>query len=488
MKKLFLFLLLVFASAGLFAKTAVVYHTSDTHGFFYPRQGQGGFAALAAVLDRETAPYLLLDGGDFAEGTVEVKNSRGLKAVQLMNKTGYQAAALGNHEFAYGEEALENMWKEADFVVLAANLAEKKTGQIPAPVSAYKIFDVGGVNIAVIGLANSRPTRRVEKYTFIDPLDALERALQQVEKEKPDVVVVLAHDSLADDRPEQPFYMGEIGRRFSGRVHVVLGGHAHKSFSNKYINDVLFLEDGAHLQSVGKVTVTADDETGKFVSAQSVIIPLKVSETGENQKIADYAQSLKEPGMDDILGTTAEPLPKTSAVSGEKDGAAENWIADVARAYSAADVFVHNTAGVRTGLAEGPVMRRDLVDLFPFDDTVVLMEVDGKFLKQLVKNSLLPRNLLSYSGLRVTYRLDKKGRAKSVKIYVNGKKVKNKQKYLLATNSYLAGGGSEGKLFKTIPAENKKPAGDQTIRALLEKALASGPVRAPDTGRVRQLP
>ena len=133
-------------------------------------------------------------------------------------------------------------------------------------------------------------------------------------------------------------------------------------------------------------------------------------------------------------------------------------------------------------------MRRDLVDLFPFDDTVVLMEVDGKFLKQLVKNSLLPRNLLSYSGLRVTYRLDKKGRAKSVKIYVNGKKVKNKQKYLLATNSYLAGGGSEGKLFKTIPAENKKPAGDQTIRALLEKALASGPVRAPDTGRVRQLP
>ena len=57
MKKLFLFLLLVFASAGLFAKTAVIYHTSDRHGFFYPRHGLGGFAALAAVLDRDTAPY-----------------------------------------------------------------------------------------------------------------------------------------------------------------------------------------------------------------------------------------------------------------------------------------------------------------------------------------------------------------------------------------------------------------------------------------------
>ncbi len=486
-KKIGLLFLFVLTAGILFAKTTVMYHTSDTHGFFYPKKGRGGFAAAKAVLNQGPKHYLLLDGGDFAEGTMEVKTSKGLKAVQLMNKMGYQAATLGNHEFAYREAALENMLQEADFAVLAANLVEKKTGKMPAHVLPYKIFDVNGVRVAVIGLANAKPTRPTEKYTFTDPLAALEKVLPEVEKQKPNVVAVLAHDSLADDKPERPFYIGEIGRRFSGRVHVVLGGHAHKIFSNKYIKDVLFVEDGAHLQFLGKVVITTDDKTGEFVAAESFIIPLDIAKTGEDKGMAAYAQSLKEPGMDEVLGQTADALPKRSAKAADMDGAAENWIADVARAYARADVFVHNSAGVRTGLEKGPVTRRDLMDMFPFDDTVMVMKVNGKFLKELVRTSLLPRNLLAYSGLTVTYRKDKKGRAKNVKVYVNGKKVKNKDIYVLATNSYLAGGGSEGKMFKSVAAENKKTAGDKTIRALLEDALKQGPVSAPDTGRVRQL-
>ena len=486
-KKIGLLFLFVLTAGILFAKTTVMYHTSDTHGFFYPKKGRGGFAAAKAVLNQGPKHYLLLDGGDFAEGTMEVKTSKGLKAVQLMNKMGYHAATLGNHEFAYREAALENMLQEADFAVLAANLVEKKTGKMPAHVLPYKIFDVNGVRVAVIGLANAKPTRPTEKYTFTDPLAALEKVLPEVEKQKPNVVAVLAHDSLADDKPERPFYIGEIGRRYSGRIHVVLGGHAHRIFSNKYIKDVLFVEDGANLQFLGKVSVTTDDKTGEFVSAESFIIPLDIAKTGEDRGMASYAQSLKEPGMDEVLGRTEQALPKRSSAMGEMDGAAENWIADVAREYAGADIFVHNSAGVRTGLEKGDITRRDLMDMFPFDDTVVMMEVSGKFLKDLVSSSLLPRNLLSYSGLRVTYHKDKKGRAKKVNVYVNGKKVKNKDIYVLATNSYLAGGGSEGKMFKSIAEDKKKQAGDKTIRLLLERALNRGPVSAPDTGRVRQL-
>ena len=198
----------------------------------------------------------------------------------------------------------------------------------------YKIFDVNGVRVAVIGLANAKPTRPTEKYTFTDPLAALEKVLPEVEKQKPNVVAVLVHDSLADDRPGRPFYVGEIGRRFSGRVHVVLGGHAHKIFSNKYIKDVLFVEDGAHLQFLGKVVITTDDKTGEFVAAESFIIPLDIAKTGEDKGMAAYAQSLKEPGMDEVLGQTADALPKRSAKAADMDGAAENWIADVARAYA----------------------------------------------------------------------------------------------------------------------------------------------------------
>ena len=80
MKKLLLIIVLLCATVGLFAKTITIYHTSDTHGFYYPRHGQGGFAALANVLKKGPHPYLLLDSGDFSNGTIEAKKSKALKS------------------------------------------------------------------------------------------------------------------------------------------------------------------------------------------------------------------------------------------------------------------------------------------------------------------------------------------------------------------------------------------------------------------------
>ena len=154
MKKQVLLLALFLVAGGLFAKTTVIYHTSDTHGFYYPKQGQGGFAALASVLKQGPQPYLLLDSGDFANGTAEAKNSKGIKSVQLMNKVGYQATTIGNHEFDFKEAALAPMFKELNFPVLAANFVDVKTNTYPENVKPYEIFDVDGVKVAVIGLGN----------------------------------------------------------------------------------------------------------------------------------------------------------------------------------------------------------------------------------------------------------------------------------------------------------------------------------------------
>ena len=97
MKRLLLLAVLLLPVV-LFAKTTTIYHTSDTHGFFYPKNGQGGFAALAAVLKSGPKDYLLLDSGDFSNGTVEAKNSKGLKAVEFLNEMGYHASTIGNQK------------------------------------------------------------------------------------------------------------------------------------------------------------------------------------------------------------------------------------------------------------------------------------------------------------------------------------------------------------------------------------------------------
>ena len=484
MKKTWLLLAALLLPLALTAKTTTIYHTSDVHGFFYPREGQGGFAALAAVLKAGPKCYLLLDSGDFANGTVETRNSKGLKGVQMMNRMGYDAATIGNHEFDFKGEGVAPLLANAQFAVLAANFFETSTGKYPPSFLPYKIFDENGVKVAVIGLATRVPTNPSKLYSYGKPLAALEKALTAAEAKKPDVVVVLVHDSLQDDKHGTQSYVGDIGRKFAGRVHVVLGGHAHKIFQNEYINGVLFVESGSYLNNVSRISVETDDETGKFVSAKSELIPLVTAKTGEDEEMKAYADSLREPGVDEVVGTASDVLTKLPADENRQDSPLNDWIADLLREYSGAQIAVHNNGGTRVDMKKGPVTKRDLIDIHPFDNTVTLVTVDGKFLKRFVKKGFAPRSLYTYSGLTITYKQNKKGKIKDIEILVDGKPVENRKKYTLVTNSYIAGGGSEGWMFKQIPDEDKKLAGSKTIRDLMEDALKKGPVTPPQTGRI----
>jgi len=475
MKKLFFLLVLALLPFSASAETIVLYHTSDAHGFYYPRKGTGGFAALASVVKSEKRPYLLLDSGDFANGTVEAKESKGLTSIRLMNALGYNAAAVGNHEFDFSDEGVEPMLGQAQFAVLAANLFEKETGKRPAWLKPYQIFKAGGVKVAVIGLANRKPTKPTKKYQFSKPLDALESALASAGRENPDVVVVLVHDSLGDYKNGVLAYMGDIGKKFPGRVHIVLGGHAHKIFQNEYVGKTLYAESGCYLQNVTRVTVETDDKTGKFVSAKSELVPLEIKKTGKDKEIDLLAESLRVPGVDDVIGEAKETL-SNRAQSPAQDSALDNWAADLGRAYTGSDFYIHNTGGTRVELEKGPVTRRDLIDVFPFDDALVRFSVDGKTLRNFIKKGLLPWNKYTYSGLKITYRRGKNGKVRGLKIWVNGKPLENNKTYTAGTNSYVAG-------HKAFSLLKKETAGDKTVRCLMEDALKKG-ASAPDTGRI----
>lgn len=484
MKKLSLLLAVLLVPLFLGAKDTVVYHTSDTHGFFYPRNGQGGFAALAAVIKKGPKEYLLIDSGDFANGTVETKNSKGIKGVQMLNAMHYDASTVGNHEFDFSENAVAPMIAASEFPWLAANFFYADTLKRPEGVLPYKIFTRNGVKIAVIGLANRFPTQKTTKYTYTKPFDALEQALKEVEPQHPDVVLVIVHDSIEDDKHGTVSYVGEIGPKFGGRVHVVFGGHAHKTFENVYKNGVLFVESGCYLQKVSKVTITTDDKTGKFVSAKSEEIPLIVSKTGEDVLIKDYADSLREPGVDVVLGRAAETFPKRSPVKDHRDNALDNWVADLTKAYADVDVAIANTGGTRVDMEKGPITKRDLIDIHPFDNAIVKMTVDGRFLKRMILSGLTPWSRFAYSGATVTYKLNKKGEVKNLDVRINGKKIQNRKLYTIATNSFIANGGSEGRIFKEIPADKKEPVGTTTIRDLIAEALSKGAAVPPATGRI----
>ena len=471
----------------LSAKTTTIYHTSDVHGFFYPHEGQGGYAALAAVMEKGPEKYLLLDSGDFANGTAETRYSKGFKAAAIMNKMGYDATTVGNHEFDFKSAGFAPLIGQLNFPVLAANFLRKDSMQYPPHISPYQIYDVDGIKVAVIGLANRTPTSPAEGYYFTKPFDALEKALNEVEKQHPHFVVVLVHDSIADEKHgEKPYTLG-IADKFSGRVQVVLGGHAHQIIQNRHVNGVLFVESGCYLKNVSKVTVETDDKTGKVVSSRSELIPLVLAQTGEDEEIKKFLDDLREPGIDEIVGETKETLEKNPTVKDRLDSPLNDWVADLMQAYSGVPIAIHNNGGTRVTLHKGPTTRRDLVELHPFDNEIVAITVDGRFLKRFIKTGFAPRSLFTYAGLDITYKTDKKGRIYDVSILHNGKPLENRKMYTIVTNSHIAYGGSEGYLFKKIGDDKKQKVGDKTLRTLVEDAVREGNTKAPQTGRIRQI-
>ncbi|MBR2082214.1 MAG: bifunctional metallophosphatase/5'-nucleotidase [Elusimicrobiaceae bacterium] len=487
MRKISLLAVVLFTPLFLLGKTTVVYHTSDTHGFFFPRHGVGGFAALAKVLKNGPQPYLLLDSGDFSNGTVETRNSKGIKATQIMNKMGYDATTLGNHEFDFKAAQFPAIVEALDFPMLAANFFEKDSQKYPPHIVPYTIIKANGVKFAVIGLGNRTPTNPAEGYYFAKPLVALDNALNEVEKQNPDVVIVLAHDSIADDKHGTKSYLADIAKEFSGRVHIVMGGHAHKIVQNRKINGVLFVESGCYVNFVSKVTVETDDKTGKFVSAKSEIIPLIIANVGEDKATQKYLETLREQGMDTPVGETTEILSKMPTSDDRLDSPLNDWIADLLKDYAGTQIAIHNNGGTRVDLPKGSVTKRDIVDVHPFDNTVTVVTLKGKFLKRFIKNGFAPRTLFTYAGLQIYYKKDKQGNIQDIEILFNGKPLENKKEYTVVTNSYIASGGSEGHLFKQLPESAKKLAGPKTIRDLMEDALKKGPVSAPQTGRILEV-
>lgn len=475
MKKLLLILLLLFPLV-VSSKTLVIFHTSDTHGFFYPQNKIGGFAALKNVINHEKKPFLLLDSGDFANGTAEAKFSRGAKAVQLMNAVGYSAVTIGNHEFDFKDAGITALIQESKFPSLAANLREKATGLLPAGVQAARVFNVDGIKVAVIGLANNHPSQPTQKYTFIKPLTALSKALQEVEKQDPAVLIVIVHDSFVDYQHDILPYMGQIAKHFPGRVQVVLGGHAHK-IVNEYLESTLYVESGAHLEAVSKITVNVDDETGKFLSAQAKLISLNVDEVGQDKTVAKLAEELREPGLDNEVAVITKRLSKKPILPNTLDGELDDWLADEGRKITKTEIFIHNTGGTRMDLLPGSLTRRQLIDLFPFNDVLISMEVPGYTLKKFIKSGLVPWNKYTYSGITVSFDKIGPNRVKNLQIKINGKPLEKRQIYRVGTNSYIA----RQALFTDLP---QKQVGNQKVSQLIEQALSSGELFTPQTGRI----
>lgn len=491
-KKASLFLLFLALPFLLFAKEIAVFHTSDIHGFYFPRKivGSkivGGVALIKGYIDTYKGPYLLLDSGDYTSGTLEAKESKGAVSVKIMNEMGYNATTIGNHEGDFKEGAMLQNLKDFNFDVLAANVYDKETKTYPEGVKPYNIYEVGGKKIAVIGIAKD-PLPDSKRIKTSKGRKELKKALYELDSIPHDATILLIHNSIADDKHEKDSATIKIVEGYEDKINLVLGGHAHKILQRK-VNGITYVESGSEAKGLSEVLLNFDDKTGKLTDIKAKYVELDAALIKPDAKIQAFAETQRIPGVDTPIGKAAQDIKLRSGKEGEIDSPLGDLFADIIKAQvPQADFALHNTGGVRVDILEGDITKRLITNAFPFPNKVMLVRVNGGFIKKLVGKSIYEqRSLFQYSSnVQVLYRW-KHNRAELVSMKVNGEEINKDKMYNIAVNDYIANGGSEGYMFKKIT--DKKVITDKYLNEIFTEYVLANPqgIKAPATGRIKKV-
>ncbi|MDR0645860.1 MAG: bifunctional metallophosphatase/5'-nucleotidase [Elusimicrobiota bacterium] len=482
-----IFLVFLVSAVNVFCSSINIYHTSDTHGYYYPHliDGKeiGGFAALSSLIAEDKNPRLLLDSGDYSSGTFEAAESKGLLSVQFMNMAGYNGAAIGNHEGDFGEKAMLDNIAAAKFDVLAANIFDERTGTYPEKIKPFAVYKVKDKKIAVIGIAKN-PLPASKRIKTIGLAKALKKALADIKETKPDATILLIHESFTDGLPKKiKNFLNDAAN--SGAIDLVLGGHFHKIIQNEKIDGTVFVESGGELKGASKIILNFSDKTGLLENINSEFIVLNNLKIKENSEIKIFADSNYRKDADYVLSYAKERIEKDRYFQdGSVDSPLGNLFADAIKKGTGADIALHNTGGLRADMPKGPITKRTVFGISPFSNKIIVAEVDGGFIKKFLLKSLKQNGCsFQFSGLSVKYRY-KNNRPEIIQILVNGKPIENKKLYSLALNDYIAAGNSKGYMFKNVL--NKKYFGDVSASQLFENYIKSNPqgIYGAKTGRI----
>lgn len=509
----------LFLPAALVAETIVVFHTSDIHSWYFSRPAKwmkdnpermiGGFPALASLVKKEEKPYILLDSGDLFQGTPEGWITKGEASAVLMNELGYSASVVGNHEYDYGEKSLiDNFVEKADFPLLGANVYFKKNGKLASYLKPYTVVKKAGKKIAVLGIAGSHTSHstlpsNVKHLDFRDEAAEAKKWSEKIMKdEKPDVLICLFHNGLALangilDISTRTFTDAEASvypslrlARTAPEIDVILGGHIHTGYLKGYWDEkskTFITESYWGLTHVNRIELEFDDKSGKFLKAESRLLPLWTDETGLDDKTLEKLNKIRErtaEKMDVKIGEAESDITRRTT-GNFYDSPIGNWMTDVTRDYARSDMAFQNTHGIRSDIWKGDITLRDIFQVMPFDNTLVKVTMTGKQVKKLITDNLCADySKMQVSGLTVKFKTGENGKPDDVKIFRDSKPVDPDDKFSVVTNNYLTSGGSGGDAF----AEGEKM--ENTMKPirdiLIESIRENSPLDAPETGRIEK--
>ena len=475
---------------------AVIIHTNDVHGRILEEKSVIGDAKLAAVIDKERKENkntLVVDAGDAFQGLPISNSSKGEERAKILNTIGYDAMAVGNHEFDFGLDEVKKYKELLNFPLLSANTYVNDARLFEASTIIDKDKTVVGDEFVVIGVttpetATKTHPKNVQGVTFRDPISEVTKVIDEIDAKaramKTDYknYVILSHLGIDNTTPlewQGSTLADALSKKASlkGKRVIIIDGHSHTVETAKYGDNVTYNQTGSYLNNIGKIVL----KSNKLIADTSLISAAEAKKIEPNKEVLAMVEKIESAYKAD---NAVVVLPNnTVELSGIRENVRVretnlgNVVADSLYEYGQkgfshpTDIAVTNGGGLRETIAKGKdITKGDIIAVLPFGNTISQIAVTGKQVQEMFAKSLssilqvgkdgnnvLDENglplfepsggFLQISGARVYYNPEKAVSERILGIEVlsheTGKyeKLDLNKTYYLTTNDFLAAGG-----------------------------------------------
>jgi len=433
-----------------------IIHTNDMHGSVWEKEPEMGYAHIAAKVKeiREVNKnVLLLDAGDAFQGSSAASLSQGESIVKIMNSMDYDAMVAGNHDFDYGWQRLCELSEIADFPVLSANVRKQDGEKL---LEALTIKELSGIRVGIFGLTTPETIRKthpknVEGLVFDDPIQTAREFVKFLRK-KCDLIIALVHLPLIDTEDS----CARLAEKVEG-IDLIVSGHSHVPLENGIkVNDTYIAQAGEKGEKLGVVNIVLSDGVQKKVKA-SLYSPdwtqpeLEVDE--DVRFVISETNKESEKNLSQVIGKTDVFLNGEGEQVRTSQTNLGKLVAEAMLAATGADGAIMNGGGIRTSIEIGEITRRDVINVLPFNNYVILIEIKGSYLIQALEHgiALYPEMSGRYpqvAGIDFSFATDKEPGNRLIEVKIAGQKLEPEKMYKIAVNDFIAAGGDGYTMFE----------------------------------------
>lgn len=427
-----------------------IFHTNDIHGHFVPERAEwrddrafvGGFTALEQQLtllrsQREQSIYL--DAGDLMTGNpvcnIEYHGVRGAALLDMLNQVQVTAQCLGNHEFDLGSDHVLDYLRAAPYPILCANVVNNTDRNSIAPSCA--MVTVGALRIGIVGLITDELPGVVSKksltpFNVLDDAASAQPLIDSLDQFC-DLMILLTHCGVDAD--------SVLAQSVHG-IDVIIGGHSHTRLKQpKLVNHVVIAQAGSYCKNLGVLDLVVDGDSvvsynGRLVELLADTVATVRTPLG---KLCDSLETVIQARYGQVIGTLAETWTRGYYVTSNVG----NWICDQLRDSLHTDIALVNAGGIRANWQPGPITMLKVLELLPFENSLVTFEASGADLrafaqKQAEAHGLEEHGVVEMSGLTIDYSVTNKTRVDLKSIEVQGKPLDDRKTYRIASIDFVA--------------------------------------------------